>query len=87
MVTLVMQMAFTGRSPEPVRHLPIFLTTSMPSVTLPKTGCCEGVEVSHQSRNLLCTVFTKNCEPPELGWEGGHDQRQKHEQRIRSEEH
>ena len=32
------------------------------------TGCCEGDRSSRQwSRKSLCTVLTKNCEPPELG--------------------
>ena len=41
---------------------PILFTTSMPLVTLPNTGCCDGVWPSNQSRNELCTVLTKNCD-------------------------
>ena len=52
-----------------VRALPIFITTSMPLVTFPNTGCCEGDRSSRQwSRKSLCTVLTKNCDPPLLGW-------------------
>ena len=50
-----------------VGTLLIALITSMPSVTLPKTGCLEGVLVSNQSRKALCLVLMKNCEPPESG--------------------
>ena len=51
-----------------VSVFPILFTTSMPLVTLPNTGCCDGVWPSNQSRNELCTVLMKNCEPPLLGW-------------------
>ena len=37
------------------------------STHLPKTGCFESPG-ENQSRKSLCTVFMKNCEPPELGW-------------------
>ena len=36
-------------------------------VTFPNTGCCDSVDSSNQSRNLLCTVLMKNCDPPLLG--------------------
>src|SRR5690606_31009 len=44
-----------------------FLSTSMPSITRPNTGCCDGVLLSHQSRNELCAVLMKNWLPPLLG--------------------
>src|SRR5690606_33529369 len=42
-------------------------STSMPWTILPNTGCCEGVLLSHQSRNELWAMFMKNWLPPELG--------------------
>ena len=36
------------------------------SMALPKTGCLDAPG-ENQSRKPLCTVFMKNCEPPELG--------------------
>ena len=36
------------------------------STHLPKTGCFDSPG-ENQSRKSLCTVFMKNCEPPELG--------------------
>ena len=38
-----------GRSPAPVGVVSIFFTTSMPSITLPNTGCFDGPGVN-QSR-------------------------------------
>ena len=43
-----------------VGTLLIALITSMPSVTLPKTGCLDGVLLSNQSRKALCLVLMKN---------------------------
>jgi len=37
----------------------ILSTMSMPEVTLPNTGCWEGVDLSNQSRNELCTCGGK----------------------------
>ena len=51
---------FTGLSLAPVFTLPIASTTSMPSTTLPKTGCLL-------SRKLLFTRLMKNWLPPVLG--------------------
>ena len=44
----------------PVLVISIFLTTSMPSTTCPKTTCLP-------SRNAVGTVVMKNCEPLVLG--------------------
>jgi len=68
MVTEFMTTGVLGLSLPSVETPEIFKTTSMPEVTLPKTGCWLGVDLSYQSRKLLWTVFTKNCEPPEFGW-------------------
>merc|ERR1719258_236295 len=51
-----------------VGTLLIAVTMSMPSTTLPNTGCCEGVDLSNQSRKLLCATLMKNWLPPVFGW-------------------
>ena len=50
----------TSRPRRPVLVASIFLTTSMPSTTLPKTTCLP-------SRNGVGTVVMKNWEPLVLG--------------------
>merc|ERR1719399_2531320 len=52
-----------------VRTFEIFVITSNDawSMHLPKTGCLDSPG-ENQSRKSLCTVFMKNCEPPEFGW-------------------
>ena len=42
MVTDFIITGVTGLSFASQRVLPIFITTSMPLVTFPNTGCCEG---------------------------------------------
>ena len=51
-----------------VGTLLIAVTMSMPSITLPKTGCWDGVDLSNQSKKLLCTTLMKNWLPPVFGW-------------------
>merc|ERR550532_90524 len=60
-----MRIGYTGLSFE-VLTFEIAITTSMPEVTLPKTGCldCPG---ENQSRLELLATLMKNCEPPEFG--------------------
>lgn len=58
----------TGASRGLVLVFPMAFTMSMPLTTLPNTGCCDGVDLSNQSRKELCTVLTKNWDPPLLGW-------------------
>ena len=54
-------------APARLPKLSSFLTTSIPSVTLPNTGCWLGVLRSNQSRKALWVVFRKNWLPPEFG--------------------
>merc|ERR1719409_787336 len=49
-----------------VLTLEILVTTSMPRVILPKTGCFDAPG-ENQSRFLLSATLRKNCEPPEFG--------------------
>ncbi len=49
MVMCLTMIGVTGRSPAAVLVVPIALTTSMPSVILPKTGCFDAPELN-QSR-------------------------------------
>ena len=55
----IILMGDAGRSWAPVSHSPMALTTSMPSITFPKTGCLEGPG-ENQSRWALCAVLMKN---------------------------
>src|SRR5690606_19078876 len=48
-------------------QLSSIFSTSVPAITRPNTGCCDGVLWSHQSRNELCAVLMKNWLPPLLG--------------------
>merc|ERR1740139_690125 len=64
-VMLFMRIGFTGLSFD-VFTFEIAVTTSMPLVILPNTGCFEDPG-ENQSRFLLLATFMKNCEPPELG--------------------
>merc|ERR1719447_2449421 len=45
----------------------IFSTISYPLTIFPKTGCCDSVDLSNQSRKLLFATLIKNCDPPLLG--------------------
>src|SRR5438309_497407 len=65
-VTLFILTGEIGRSPAPVFVVSIFFTTSMPSMTLPNTGCFEAPGVN-QSRYELWTVLMKNWHEPLLG--------------------
>jgi hypothetical protein len=58
-VTLFILTGVTGRSPAPVLVDSIFFTTSIPSMTLPNTGCFDAPGVN-QSRYELWTVLMKN---------------------------
>eukprot|EP00308_Calcidiscus_leptoporus_P026785 CAMPEP_0119352148 /NCGR_PEP_ID=MMETSP1334-20130426/1467_1 /TAXON_ID=127549 /ORGANISM="Calcidiscus leptoporus, Strain RCC1130" /LENGTH=123 /DNA_ID=CAMNT_0007365127 /DNA_START=456 /DNA_END=827 /DNA_ORIENTATION=+ len=58
-------MGTTGLS-RTVLAFEIAMTTSIPSVMAPKTGCFDWPG-ENQSRKELSATFKKNCEPPELG--------------------
>merc|ERR1712060_208744 len=45
----------------------IEVTTSIPEMTLPNTGCFDGPGLN-QSKFLLFATLMKNCDPPEFGW-------------------
>merc|ERR1719401_3166558 len=62
---LFILMGTTGLS-SLVLTLEILVTTSIPEVILPKTGCFDAPG-ENQSRFLLSATFMKNCEPPEFG--------------------
>jgi len=64
--TEIILIGLTGLSLR-VGTLEICLTSSTFSVTFPKTGWAEGVDLSNQSRKLLCATFKKNWEPPDSG--------------------
>jgi hypothetical protein len=65
---LIIWTGSTGLSRRSVFVLLIFMTTSMPATTFPKTGCLEGLRSSrHQSKKSLDFVLMKNCDPPLLG--------------------
>ena len=51
---------FFGQSFGCVSTADIFITTFIPSVTLPNTGCADGEDLSNQSRKSLWTVLMKN---------------------------
>ena len=42
------------------------VTTSIPELTLPNTGCLDAPG-ENQSRKSLFATFRKNCDPPEFG--------------------
>ena len=65
-VTLFIRTGVTGRSFGSVFVFSILCTTSMPSITLPKTGCFDGPGVN-QSRYALWTVLMKNWQEPLFG--------------------
>lgn len=46
----------------------ICFTKSMPSTTLPKTGCALSVDLSNQSKKELLATLMKNWDPPDSGW-------------------
>merc|ERR1719401_3408801 len=62
---LFILMGTTGLS-SLVLTLEILITTSIPEVILPKTGCFDEPG-ENQSRFLLSATFMKNWEPPEFG--------------------
>merc|ERR1719203_797732 len=65
---MVMEFILTGTTglSRTVLTLEMAFATSMPSMTLPKTGCFDGPG-ENQSRLALLATLMKNWEPPELG--------------------
>mmetsp|Transcript_159773 Transcript_159773/g.508605 ORF Transcript_159773/g.508605 Transcript_159773/m.508605 type:complete len:211 (+) Transcript_159773:378-1010(+) len=66
MVILITLMGIRGLSSD-VGTFDIFVTTSMPLVIMPNTGCWEGPGLN-QSSDVLFPTLRKICDPPLFGW-------------------
>eukprot|EP00967_Tisochrysis_lutea_P075348 scaffold101553_cov30-Tisochrysis_lutea.AAC.3 len=57
-----------GLSPGPVLLCSIAVTTSMPSTTMPKTGCFDGVDLQICGHKARTTVDWRRCPSTDTRW-------------------